>query len=365
MKEPTKNTATVYMQRVLTLASYGKGKVSPNPCVGCVIVKNGQVVGEGYHPYFGGPHAEIMALKKAGIKAKGATVFVNLEPCTHWGKTGPCAPALIEAGIAKVVIATHDPNPKVHFRGIRMLRRAGIKVVVGLEGEAAKNINRTYFTWIQKNRPYVILKSAMTLDGKIASYQGKSKWITTPASRRLVHHLRSESDAILIGATTAQCDNPKLTSHGKGPNPLRIVLDPLLRTPSSLRLYNEKKGSTLIVVSKRANRHRIQKFERKGNEVLVLPYKNRTFKIKDLLKILAKRNVTQLLIEGGGTTNWSFLKNRSVDEIYLFIAPKILGGAQAATVVDGQGWPSPKKVPRLSSLVINRFGSDILIHGRF
>ncbi len=304
---------SAFMQRALELAARGKSSVSPNPCVGCVIVKNGKIVGEGHHEEFGGPHAEVIALRKAGPLAAGATAYITLEPCTHWGKTPPCAPIVINAGIKRVIIAMKDPNPIVSGNGIAELRKARIKTEVGIEEKAARHLNRSYILWMTEKRPYVVLKMAMTLDGKIASKAGESKWISSETSRRLVHKLRAESDAVLVGSRTAMLDKPTLTSHGHGRDPLKIIL------------------------------------QRKTN-------------LKTLLSSLATNNVAQLLVEGGGETAWRFVSENLVDELYFFIAPKILGGRDAISPVEGEGFKRIKDALPLHDLSVTRVEQDILVH---
>lgn len=305
------------MRRALDLAVRGKGFVSPNPCVGCVIVKNGKIVGEGYHREFGGPHAEVNALRHAGSAAKGSTVYLTLEPCTHWGKTPPCAPELIRANVKRVVIAMEDPNPIVSSRGVSALRKAGIDVIIGVEEEAARNLIRSFITWMTKKRPHVILKMAMTLDGKIATATGDSKWISSKASRALGHKLRAESDAILVGSTTARRDKPALTSHGAGRDPKRFVVS-------------------------------------SGGR--------KQMKAREILSELARQNMAQVLVEGGGETAWPFIKENLVDELYFFIAPKIIGGRTAPSPVGGEGFRRVEQGLKLGAYSVMRIGDDVLIH---
>ena len=310
------------MQRALELAARGRGSVSPNPCVGCVVVKNGRIVGEGYHHRYGGPHAEILALKEAGPNAKGATLYVTLEPCTHWGKTPPCAPEVAHSGVKQIFIAMKDPNPIVSGKGVRALQQAGLRVRVGTQKAAAENLNRGFVTWMTKKRPHVIFKIAMTLDGKIATRTGDSKWISNDASRRLVHKLRAESDAVLIGSRTALTDKPSLTSHGAGRNPMRFVVTSSGRSGRGKRLS-----------------------------------------ARQILHELARHNVSQLLLEGGGETAWPFIKENLIDEMYVFIAPKIVGGKTAPTPVGGTGFAKIQQALKLNSISVTRIGDDMLVHG--
>lgn len=352
----------LYMQRAISLALKGKGWVHPNPLVGCVLVKNGRVIAEGYHGRFGGPHAEQVALAKAGSAARGSTAYVNLEPCVHWGKTPPCAPALVSAGVREVHVAIKDPNPKVSGRGISFLRRSGIRVLVGTEKEAAAHLNRSFLTWMATGRPYVILKMAMTLDGKIATRSGDSKWVSSASSRQLVHRLRADSDAVLVGATTAQNDNPELTSHGKGRNPVRIVLDPQLRTSPRLKLYRPASTPTWLISTKR-HHAREAALQKSGHELVKVDQKKGSINLKIFLNYLGKHSVSQLLVEGGGETAWRFISNKLVDEIYWFIAPKIAGGREAVTPVEGSGFAKMMQALALKSYSVARLGPDIVIKG--
>jgi len=349
------------MQRALTLAAKGKGWVSPNPFVGCVIVKKGKSVGEAYHAHYGGPHAEAIALKKAGRRAQGATLYVNLEPCSHWGKTPPCAPQIVKSGIKKVYAAIPDPNPRVSGRGLRLLKKKGIYVHVGLLKESAAFLNRSFLTSMKRPRPYVILKSAMTLDGKIATRTGNSKWITGPLARKRGYQLRAEADAVLIGATTAQKDNPSLTSHGLGKNPLRVILDPTLRTSPSLKVYNVKEARTLLITSKHAPKAKIIRFLKVGVEIAQVQEISGQLNIKFILYYLRKINVYQLLVEGGGTTAWPFLKHGFVDEMYTFLAPKLVGGKDAITTIEGQGMGKISQSFEFRKVFIEKIGNDVLI----
>ncbi len=354
-----------FMQRALSLAQKGKGKVHPNPLVGCVLVKNGKIIGEGHHARYGGPHAEIVALQKAGSHAKGSTLYINLEPCAHWGKTPPCAPALIEAGIREAFISLKDPNPSVNGKGIALLKKAGIRVHLGLEKAAAEVQNRAFLTWKRENRPYTILKMAVSLDGKTAAKSGDSRWISSPVSRKLVHTLRAESDAVLIGANTAILDNPLLTSHGRGRNPIRVVLDPHLRTSPRLKIYSSSRPPTWVIASNRAKILAEKKLELKGVKILRESLKYGSINPIKIVKLLSKNNVSQLLIEGGGNTSWSFISKNVVDEILLFVAPIIIGGSQAKTAVDGAGIDSISKAFKLKSMTVGRLGPDIIIRGLF
>lgn len=355
---------TIFMQRALSLAIRGKGDVSPNPCVGAVIVNNGEIVGEGHHAFFGGPHAEVVALKRAGDKARGGTLYVTLEPCVHFGKTPPCAPQIVDAGIKQVYIAMEDPNPAVKGRGVAFLKKSRLATTVGVEGESAAAMNPAFITLMSQKRPYVLLKTAMTLDGKIATAGGQSRWITSEPARRLVHKFRSESDAVLIGAETAQLDNPELTSHGSGRNPLRVVLDPRLRTAENLRLYQTERAKTLVVTGERPPLAKRKRLEKKGVAVLGLPEKSGNLNLRLLLRYLAELNVSQLFVEGGGETTWHFVRDNLIDEMLFFVAPIILGGRGARTPVAGDGFSSMTRALKVDYLSVTRFGPDLLVKAK-
>ncbi len=319
----------MYMQRALALALNGSGFVNPNPRVGCVIVRDNEIIGEGFHGQFGGPHAEIEALNSVGGSAEGATLYVNLEPCSVQGKTPPCTDAIIEAGIAKVVCSHVDPNPKVNGTGIQQLREAGIAVEVGvLEGEA-RWLNRAFITAVSQQRTYVLTKVAQSLDGSIATKYGQSQWITCEESRVAVHRMRAEVDAVLIGATTAQKDDPLLTVRDvEGRNPKRIVLDESLGLPLQLNMFVQPDRENTIVFcshemanSLKANALKVSGVHIVGAEL----DENEQLSIPDVLKQLYEMNIHSVLVEGGSEIFSSFLRGDHVDELRLFIAPTIIG----------------------------------------
>jgi len=295
-------TDTDYMLKCLSLARRGRKWVSPNPMVGAVLVKNGEIIASAYHSHFGGLHAEAKVLKKAGQKAKGATLYVNLEPCVHHGKTPPCVDAIIAAGVKKVVVGSLDPNPLVNGKGVRKLRQAGVLVAVGTRRGACVQLNRKFFKYIETGLPWVTLKLAQTADGFIAQKNGFSKWITGPRAGRFVHELRAEHDAILVGANTVIADDPHLTLHGvKGRQPWRVVLDSKGRIPRDARVLNDKfKDRTLILANCRDA-------------------------IKRVPTELAQQNISSILVEGGAQVADSFLKAGLIDEFYLFTAPQKFG----------------------------------------
>jgi len=331
--------------------------------VGCVLVKKGRIVAEGYHARFGGPHAEMSALEKAGARAKGSTAYLNLEPCIHWGKQPPCAPALLHAGIKEVFISHADPNPLVHGEGIKFLKRNRVRVHLGLEEKAARHLNRAFLTWKTKARPYVILKMAMSLDGKIATARGDSKWISGPAARNVVHQLRAESDAIVIGANTARHDNPLLTSHGAGRNPLRVVVSQSLDLPTNLKLMKDRSAQTCIMTSDKSAYEKSSVFQKTRVFIVRTALKKGRLDLKDGLKQLSKINVSQILLEGGGETAWAFISQGLVDEVLLFVAPKLIGGRLAPSPISGDGFSALSEAVPIESVETIRLGDDLMIRG--
>ncbi len=358
-----------YMKLALRLAIKAKGRTSPNPLVGAVIVKNDRIVGRGYHRKAGRPHAEINALNMTGERAKGATLYLNLEPCAHFGKTPPCTKRIISSGIKEVVIAMIDPNPLNCGNGVKELRKAGIEVKVGVLEKEARKINEAYTKYITTKKPFVILKTAMSLDGKIATKTGVSKWITNEKSRKYVHKLRSEADAILVGVETVLKDDPRLTSRVKGKGlrvkdkkPFRVVVDSRVRIPLGARVLN-KEAPTIIATTKFAPKRKTEALRKKGIEILVIKDRDKKVNLKELLKRLGELEITSLLVEGGGKINASFLENGLVDKVLFFIAPKIIGGEEALTPVEGEGIKKIKDAIKLKDINIKRFGEDVLIEG--
>jgi len=359
------------MKKALSLAVRGRGTSSPNPMVGAVIVRKGQVVGSGYHKQPGGPHAEILALHKAGSKARGATLYVTLEPCCHTGKrTPPCVPELIESEIRRVVVAMPDPNPKVSGRGIRKLRQAGIAVEVGCLQKEAAQLNEAYIHWMKTGRPFVILKTAMTLDGKITTASGESKWITGPKAREHVHRLRSQVDAILVGINTVLKDDPQLTARLPRSRKLektvhtliRVIVDSHLRIPLSSRvLQHTSRHPTLIATTSQAHRRKIKLLRDKGVDVMVLPQREKQVSIPVCLNHLGQKGITSLLVEGGGEINASFIRRGVVNRLMLYIAPTVLGGQNA------KGWLGEISSQKLNqkievtNLMMTRIGKDVLV----
>lgn len=353
----------LYMRKALSIARYAIGRTSPNPMVGAVIVRDGRVVGQGWHRQAGTPHAEINALQQAGDFAQGATMYVTLEPCSHYGRTGPCVDAVIFAGIKKVVVAMNDPNVLVAGRGIKKLREVGIEVVEGVLAAEAAMLNEIFIKWISMQMPFVVLKSAMSLDGKIAAHTGNSQWITGPKSRERVQQLRDCYDAILVGIGTVLTDNPSLTTRlpYKGENPIRIIIDSMARTPLDAHVVTDGLAQTIIVVTHEAPQGRINALHECGVEVLVTNGKQDGVDLRQLFKVLSGRDITSILIEGGASINASVLQENLVDKIYWFIAPKIIGGQGALGPVGGQGVADVNHAYMFEDMNIEHIGQDILI----
>ncbi len=358
---PTQRTADArYMKRALSLARKGRGKVSPNPMVGCVIVKDGRIVGEGFHDRFGGPHAELAALAQAGPRARGATLYSTLEPCDHYGKTPPCTRSIISAGVARVVTAMLDPNPRVRGRGISRLRRNSLRVSLGPLGAKARSLNAAYVRSWKQHGVRVIAKAAMTLDGKIATRTGDSKWITSNAARILGYRTRSSVDAVLVGRTTIREDNPALTAHGFGPNPVRVVIDPAVRTSLTSAVYNHEAPTVLVHCVRRHSR-KLEDARRKG----VLPvYLSRTggaIPFYAIIRKLREFGIRQILIEGGGETLAGAFAAGVVTDVMFFVAPRIFGGRVAKTPVEGPGVAFLAGATRLAGMRAHPVGPDILL----
>jgi len=351
------------MRLALKLAQRGRGRVEPNPMVGAVLVKRGQLVAQGYHQRFGGPHAEPNALEVAGKAAQGSTVYVNLEPCAHYGKTPPCADALIEARVAQVVTAVRDPFPATNGKGIRRLRQAGIEVVEDVLTEEAKELNAAFLKWVRTGQPLVTLKWAMSLDGKIATRRGDSKWISCEASRRYAHKLRSYNQAILVGVGTVLQDDPLLTCRVRGGrNPVRVVLDSRLRTPSDCQLLRTiDHAPVLIATTRNASRRKREQLERAGAEVLVLRQSRGRVNVGALLDALGERAISTLLIEGGSEVHGTLCDGRLADRVVAFVAPRLVGGGDAVTAVAGRGVPHIASGLELASVHWRRLDTDLVL----
>lgn len=358
-----------YMQIALNLASQALGRTSPNPVVGAVIVKDGEVVGEGYHQKAGTPHAEIHALKQAGDKANGATVYVTLEPCSHFGRTPPCADALVKAGVKRVVIATLDPNPQVAGQGQQKLLEAGIIVDTGILEKEARQLNEAFFKYIRTGNPFVSLKTAMTLDGKIAAVSGDSKWITAAEARHHVHQLRDTYDAIMVGIGTVLHDDPLLNTRLDREDvhhPVRVIIDTYLDLPLDSQIAKSSHElRSLVFCSGQADLDREKRLQAAGCEVIRLPEQEGLLPLENVLQHLGGEGIMSLLVEGGGEINAFLLENRLADKVYWFIAPKIIGGRNAATPVQGSGLNIMQDAWELQSIEVTRFKRDILITGYF
>ncbi|HHT9118821.1 MAG TPA: bifunctional diaminohydroxyphosphoribosylaminopyrimidine deaminase/5-amino-6-(5-phosphoribosylamino)uracil reductase RibD [Candidatus Hypogeohydataceae bacterium YC38] len=352
-----------FMRRALELAEKGRGRVEPNPMVGALVVKDGEVVGEGYHEYFGGPHAEVKALEKAGEGARGASLYINLEPCAHYGKTPPCVEALIEAGIKRVVLAVMDPNPLTAGKGLQRLKQAGIEVLCGVLEEEARSLNAPFFKLMTVGMPYVIAKWAMSLDGKTATHTGDSRWVSSQESRQYVHRLRSQVDAVMVGIGTVLRDDPLLTSRVEGGrNPRRVVVDGQARLPLDSRLVKTiNEAEVIVATTALAPRERLEGLERVGCKLLVVKGKERRVDLIDLMKKLGEMQFTNILLEGGGTLTASFFEEGLVDRVVIFMAPKIFGGGEARLPVAGVGVDRVEEAFRLKDIRVSRLSEDILI----
>lgn len=349
------------MKKVLRLALKGAGKVSPNPMVGAILVKDGKIIATGYHEYYGGPHAEVVALDKAKGEAKDATLYVNLEPCVHFGKTPPCVPKIIESGVKRVVIATLDPNPLVSGRGVKFLRESGIEVVTGVLEKDAKKLNEAFFKWITKKVPFVILKVAASLDGKIANALGKSKWITSLDSRKLVHKFRALYDAVLVGVGTILKDDPELTVRlVRGRNPIRVILDAHLKTPLGAKVLASS-GRRIIFHSEFVSKEKVEELKRVGVELYVIPSKDGFLDLVEILKKLGELGIASVMVEGGKGVFSSFLKEGLVDKLLYFIAPKIVG--KGIGPFDGIEVSSLDFSVKVKEFTLRKVGEDILFEG--
>lgn len=376
------------MRRAIELAKKGGGYVHPNPLVGCVVVKDGEIIAEGYHEKYGEFHAERNALTRCKTETKGASLYVTLEPCCHYGKTPPCTEIIIEKGIKKVFVGILDPNPLVAGKGVKILQDAGIEVEVGLCENEIREMNKVFLKYITTKRPYVIMKTAMTLDGKIAAYTGDSKWVTNDESRKMVHELRSELAGVIVGIGTVLADDPMLNVRLEGEHhqPVRIVVDSNLRIPVDSQLVKTAKGYRTIVACRHFDRSEaerseveksslnvnkqkgfldsLQSLEMTGVELLECQSNNNHVDINDLMTKLGAMGIDSLLLEAGGTLNAAFLEAGCVDEVWAFIAPKIIGGEGAKTPVSGKGIDKMSEAINLQDIDIQNINGDILIKGK-
>jgi diaminohydroxyphosphoribosylaminopyrimidine deaminase/5-amino-6-(5-phosphoribosylamino)uracil reductase len=362
------NEEEKFMRLSLELAL--KGKTSPNPKVGAVVVKDGKVVGCGYHRKAGGRHAEIFALNQAKGKAKGGSLYVSLEPCSIFGRTPPCVEKIISSGITEVIVGMKDPNPLNNGKGIERLRASGIKVKVGILRKDSAKINEVFTKYITKGMPFVTVKIAQSLDGKIATKVGDSRWITANSARRYVHKLRREADAILVGVNTIIKDNPLLTTRlrytkniSAERQPIKIIVDSQLKTPPQAQIFSQRSPAKVIIATTKSAPQKKIKALNKYAEVVIFGDKNKRVNLRSLMRNLAAREITNIFVEGGGELIASLLKEKLVDKVLFFIAPKIIGGRDALTSVEGEGIAKVSQAIRLKGIEITRFGEDILLEG--
>lgn len=353
-----------WMQRCLTLARQGLGRTAPNPMVGCVIVtQEGVVVGEGFHPKAGEPHAEVFALREAGDRAMGATLYVNLEPCSHYGRTPPCAEAVIKAQVARVVVGMVDPDPRVAGGGIEQLRQAGIEVIVGVEERDCLDLNEAFIYRVTHRRPFGILKYAMTLDGKIATATGHSAWVTGEAARTYVHHLRAQCGAVIVGTNTVRRDDPQLTSHQVGdasiPNPMRVIMSRSLQLPRVAQLWQTDVAPTLVFTEQDPNHEIVQCLTDNQVEVLHLP----SVTPQTVLDVLFERGLMTVLWECGGTLSAQAIAAGCVQKVLAFVAPKIVGGQAAPSPIGDLGLSQMTEALTLERITLKAIDRDFLISG--
>jgi diaminohydroxyphosphoribosylaminopyrimidine deaminase/5-amino-6-(5-phosphoribosylamino)uracil reductase len=349
-----------FMRRAIREAEKGLGRTSPNPAVGAVLVRNGRVVGCGHHARAGGPHAEVVAIGAAGARARGADIYITLEPCNHWGKTPPCSLAVLQAGVRRVFVGSRDPNPVVNGRGLARLRRSGVEVVTDVLREECDALNAHWFRFITSGRPFVTLKAAVTLDGKIATCCGDSRWVTGPAAREEVHRMRDRADAVLVGAGTARADDPLLTTRlprGEGRDPVRVVLDARLELPRSLQLFHPRSAAPTLVATT------VKRPVGFGPGVEPISCRSAAGRVDlgDLLPKLAERGIAHLLVEGGAEVHESFLAAGFVDRVVVFVAPKILGGGKAW--LPGEGPRLMAGALPLDDIEVRRVGDDLVVSG--
>ncbi len=351
-----------YMGAALRLARRAAGRTSPNPMVGAVVVRDGRVVGRGYHARAGADHAEVAALREAGAAARGATLYVNLEPCSHFGRTPPCARAVIEAGVARVVAGMIDPNPAVAGRGVQALRDAGIRVDATVREDECRRLNEAFVKHVTRGLPFVTLKLAASLDGRIATATGDSRWVTGPAARRYVHRLRNELDAVLVGSGTVLADDPQLTCRlPGGRDPLRVVLDRRLRTPPTAKLVTQPHPEkTVLVTGNDAPEDRGKRLRDLGVQVWRFPVSRGRISFRRVLRKLARAGILSVLLEGGAVTAAGAISEKAVDKVLCFYAPKFIG-AEGLPMVGDLGIERMRQCPRLAGTAVRRLGEDILV----
>ena len=353
------------MKDCLRLAARARGKTSPNPMVGAILVKNGAKIASGYHVRAGEPHAEVVAIRRAGPEASGSTLFVNLEPCSHYGRTPPCADLIVRTGIKRVVVGTVDPNPLVAGRGIATLRKAGIEVKVGVLEDQCRILNEAYFKFITTGMPFVTLKLAQTLDGKIATKSGDSKWITGLKARKFAHRLRAESDVVLVGRGTLAKDDPRLTVRHVRParkdRPIRVILDSTLQTLPTAKALTTGQCDTIIATTEAASLQREEALRRAGASIIRSEAQDGRVDIEAVLKSLAERGLTSVLVEGGAEVAWDFVARGLVDKAVFVIAPKVLGGRESIPSVSGAGFASISEAMQFGVHKVMRLGDDIAL----
>ena len=356
-----------FMREALRQARKGLGRTSPNPAVGALIVRDGEILAKAYHRKAGAPHAEVEALSKLRDSAPGGTLYVNLEPCNHHGRTPPCTEAILRSGLDRVVVGMKDPNPKVTGGGCEFLRKKGIEVTTGVLEAECRQLNEAFIKFATSGRPFVVLKSAITMDGWIATSQGRSKWITNEKSRQFVHRLRDQVDAVMVGIGTVLADDPSLTTRlnrGLGKDPLRIIVDAHLKTPANAKVLNHSSSAdTLLVVGPHVRDRDFKKVQKEGIKTLTCPMKKGMIDLVALMGILEKMSVVSLLLEGGASITGSMLRERLIDKIYVFIAPKILGGDDGVAMAAGPGSKRMGECLNLKNIHVKRFGDDILVTG--
>ena len=368
IERPLNKSHEKYMRMALRQARKGLGRTSPNPAVGAVVVRDGKVIASGYHKRAGANHAEVEALNKIGGKGrKGDVLYITLEPCNHQGRTPPCTEAILKSGIKRVIVGMEDPNPKVSGGGSEFLKEKGVEVSSGILESACRHLNEIFIKNVLTGRPFVVAKSALTLDGWAATSTGDSWWITNEKSRQFVHRLRDRVDGVMVGVGTVLTDDPSLTTrlkHGKGRDPARIIVDTHLRTPESAKVLNDDSNAmTLIAVGEGVDRGKIERIKKKGVSTLVCPTMDDRIDLVALLDVLVKKGVTSILVEGGATLMGSMIREKLIDKYYVFQAPKILGGNDGIPMANGPGPKRIKECLSLRDIRTRKFGSDVMIRG--
>lgn len=352
------------MERALELAKRGIGRVNPNPLVGAVIVKDGEIIGEGYHECYGEAHAERNAVKNAIKPVEGSTIYVTLEPCAHYGKTPPCVDLIIEKNFKKVVIGMLDPNSLVAGKSVEKLKAHGIEVIVGVKEEECRKINEIFIKYITSKAPFVILKSGMSLDGKIATGTGKSKWITSEESREDSQNLRNRVHSIMVGVNTIIADNPELTCRiNEEKKLIRIIVDTNLRIPMDSKVIVNEDKLTIIATSVNSNEKKKKELRNLGIKVIEVSEKKNKVDLNELMKALGNGGIDSILIEGGGTLNFSALEEKIVDKVIFYVAPKILGGEKSKNCIAGTGFSELEEAPKLKDINYRKIGEDLLVEG--